>query len=786
MTKHHLQMVAFGFLLACGLTACGSGGSSLPGTMSNTVSAIPSMGLTTDATAGRLTAANTINAAPAAASATIAIDAGSSVAVGSWLADKDYTFTGWGEPATYTSPINTSLVANAPPQSVYQTDRWAPTLTYTIPNLTPNASYTVRLHFAECWFTSAGQRLFNVSINGAQVLTNFDVFQAAGGENIAIAKSFVSTADATGNITIFMSATVNNALISGIEITGASTTATPPPSSAGIAISVGNPVKSGNWLADTDYSFVGWSKAGSDTTKINTSLVSSPAPQSVYQSHRWAPTLIYTIPKLTPSAVYTVRLSFVESFFSTKAARLFNVKINGAQVLTNFDIFQAAGGGNIAVVKSFSSAADTTGKMTVQLSATLNNALLSGLEIIGASSAPSPTPAPIPSPTTAPTPVGSASYPNAGWLPYSKGPMVTTVASMYGSSPLTSCKLSGGVGGSCLASTSSGTISNLWGNNPNLFNTLYMTLGGSSVYRSHYNGGGNTVPPYFQSSSSDPQYTVQRCSQYPTTCDTGTVHIPAGAVPETGYDHHLYIHDTSTNQDWSNWGSPIPSGSGGNYQANTSNAETAGSSTYANEGLGLSGTAGNISLAWGERAQDVLAGRIPHALSLRVTCDTTTGNGWGSYVYPVVAGTTSNNATDNGNFCGQWSEQFTPGTGSSVNLEYGAHLWLDTAPASSQQGQSGCDIVAYAELRALNEFGGYANDVGSASSFGGAPIFVNRFADISDTYDGNPHGTTSYWAQVASRIGQSSSSGSSWAYNVSTCGINLAQHLHVLVPPTAN
>ena len=64
-----------------------------------------------------------------------------------------------------------------------------------MPNLTPAGSYTVRLDFAEIYWTAAGQRLFNVSINGQQVLTNFDIFATAGGKDIAIAETFTATAN---------------------------------------------------------------------------------------------------------------------------------------------------------------------------------------------------------------------------------------------------------------------------------------------------------------------------------------------------------------------------------------------------------------------------------------------------------------------------------------------------------------------------------------------------------------------------------------------------------------
>ncbi len=98
----------------------------------------------------------------------------------------------WGNPA-----IDTTGVTNPAPQRVYQTERYG-NFTYTIPGLTPGASYTVRLHFAENYWTSAGSRLFNVSINGTQVLTNFDIVAAAGGRNKAIVKEFPAVADSGG------------------------------------------------------------------------------------------------------------------------------------------------------------------------------------------------------------------------------------------------------------------------------------------------------------------------------------------------------------------------------------------------------------------------------------------------------------------------------------------------------------------------------------------------------------------------------------------------------------
>ncbi len=97
---------------------------------------------------------------------------------------------------------------------MYQNSRYG-NFTFTIPNLTPGNRYTVQLQFAETFYNGPGQRQFNVSINGNQVLTNFDVYATAGGMNKAVQEQFTAKADAQGRVTIAFS---NNAILSGLEV----------------------------------------------------------------------------------------------------------------------------------------------------------------------------------------------------------------------------------------------------------------------------------------------------------------------------------------------------------------------------------------------------------------------------------------------------------------------------------------------------------------------------------------------------------------------------------------
>ena len=151
---------------------------------------------------------------PGAGTGGVDISAGGPAAA-PFVADEDFT---GGTAAATTNAISTTGVTNPAPQSVYQHNRYG-NFTYTIPGLTAGASYTVRLDFAEEYWTAAGSRTFNVLINGNQVLTNFDIFATAGGEFKAVAESFTATASSSGAITIQFVTVKDNAQVNGIEIT---------------------------------------------------------------------------------------------------------------------------------------------------------------------------------------------------------------------------------------------------------------------------------------------------------------------------------------------------------------------------------------------------------------------------------------------------------------------------------------------------------------------------------------------------------------------------------------
>jgi pimeloyl-ACP methyl ester carboxylesterase len=201
--KRLLKVLASSALLVGGLAACSGA----------TTTASVSAGDSANATAS-------VDTAPAN---TVSINAGGP-AMGSFRADQ-FFFHG----ATYGSDaaIDTSQVTSGmAPAEIFDTERWG-AMTYTIPDR--SGAQTVTLYFAENYVSGPGQRLFDVKINGTTVLSRFDIYSSAGGAHRAIARTFTTTADPSGQVVIQFVIEVQQPKISAITIAGDGTTATPPP-----------------------------------------------------------------------------------------------------------------------------------------------------------------------------------------------------------------------------------------------------------------------------------------------------------------------------------------------------------------------------------------------------------------------------------------------------------------------------------------------------------------------------------------------------------------------------
>ena len=83
----------------------------------------------------------------------------------------------------------------------------------------PNGTYRIDLAFAELQLKKAGARIFNVSIEGSSVLSNFDVYDEAGGRLIALDRTFtVEVTDGVLNIN-FAAQRGDSPIVNGILVT---------------------------------------------------------------------------------------------------------------------------------------------------------------------------------------------------------------------------------------------------------------------------------------------------------------------------------------------------------------------------------------------------------------------------------------------------------------------------------------------------------------------------------------------------------------------------------------
>jgi hypothetical protein len=174
--------------------------------------------------AGESPRSNEASATPLASGSLVTAIAAGGVGAAPYLPDMYYN---GGSTFSSANSINTSNVNNPAPQAVYRSERYG-NFNYTIPNLTANAPYLIRLHFAEIYFSSPGSRVFSVSINGAQVLSSFDIFVAAGGKDIAHVREFGTTANSSGQVVVQFVSITDNAKVAGIEVYTAGSTSAPP------------------------------------------------------------------------------------------------------------------------------------------------------------------------------------------------------------------------------------------------------------------------------------------------------------------------------------------------------------------------------------------------------------------------------------------------------------------------------------------------------------------------------------------------------------------------------
>ncbi len=108
-------------------------------------------------------------------------------------------------------------IANTNDPRIYQTEHYSMTSFHAD---VPNGKYTVRLHFAETYenIDVDGPRVFNVKIEGKDVIKKFEISKVAPGMHKPVIREFKGVEVADGKLDILFDADTQNPEINGIEI----------------------------------------------------------------------------------------------------------------------------------------------------------------------------------------------------------------------------------------------------------------------------------------------------------------------------------------------------------------------------------------------------------------------------------------------------------------------------------------------------------------------------------------------------------------------------------------
>jgi hypothetical protein len=373
----------------------------------------------------------------------------------------DNSFTGGS-----TTTFSNRNILNTEDDPLYLRQRFGTNFGYSIS--APNGSYHLLIHMAECFYTSANQRRFHITVNGSQVRTNYDIFAQAGGSNRAVIET-IPVEVTSGVVTIQFQSTLSgrNAMVAALELVPNTPPSAPPTAPSNLtATAVSTSQINLSWTDNsnneegfrierktgaqdfseiaqvgpntTSYSDTGLAAAttytyriraynnagnsaysneasatthseaaspirinsggsqytspatgnlfvadrhfsgGSTTTRSNRDILNT-TDDPLYLSLRFGTSFSYNIPTVNGS--YTLRLHFAETGYSASNQRLFDVDVNGSRVLSNFDVFAAAGGANRALVQSFQVNV-TNGSLPIVFTSIRNNAFINAIELI--------------------------------------------------------------------------------------------------------------------------------------------------------------------------------------------------------------------------------------------------------------------------------------------------------------------------------------------------------------------------------------------------------------------
>ncbi len=434
--------------------------------------------------------------------------------------------------------------------------------------------YLVRLLMAEGYFTAPGQRVFDVTAEGASALAGVDIVAQAG--RATAYDRYVEVEVSDGRLDLGFVKRINNPLVAAVEVRALEVRRTH--ASAVRAVAAHEPVV--DVLGRTWAARQGW--RGKDTLSwdLGSKDVRGTAEDRLYRLSRWEATGWSAD---VPDGRYCVTLRMAEGVWWKGGQRVFNVTAQGRTALSRVDIAGAVGRG-AAYEQSFE--VDVAGgRLDLGFVAVVDRPLVAAIEAraIPASEEPPP---PTAEPGRAPIPLGRDSFYVSR---IEKAPLDPRSAAI-------------------VESLRQDVV------------TRYNGVAAVNAYQ--FNVSFHSVP------ADQPRVDVdfvdcQGKGYVPWDVYKGEAYfkgvpIPDDAVPAVGSDGQLTVHDPSTDQLWEFWKARRDAGTGrweacwGGRVDNLSTSLGSHSKYYGVAATGLVMAGGMISL------EEVRRGAIDHALYLAV------------------------------------------------------------------------------------------------------------------------------------------------------------------------
>ena len=315
-------------------------------------------------------------------------------------------------------------IKNTNDDVLYTTQRFGADMYYSIP--VPPGEYQLLLHFCELTSKFSGRRVFDVFVEDAMILNDFDIFDSVGKGSALVVERTVTILD--GALDVTFGASIGNPTLAGIEVvqlvqfdpteaptSSASPTRSLQPSaqpsesssmSLGPSVShqpsemptrsmrpsgaptslVFDPLHISSGEMDNEYSYTdtegnSWAHdvhfGGTGDVFHLVRTIKGTANDELYTTQRFGADMHYSIP--VQSGEYKILLHFCELTSKYSGRRVFDVSVEGATVLRDLDIFDNVGKGRALVVER--TVAVTDGALDVSFAQVVGNPTIAGIEL---------------------------------------------------------------------------------------------------------------------------------------------------------------------------------------------------------------------------------------------------------------------------------------------------------------------------------------------------------------------------------------------------------------------